>query len=189
MDQLPILTPRQARFVDEYVVCGNAAESARKAGYSERSAKVTACRMLTNANLQTVIAAKQAALATRIELKREHVVAGILEGIGDARERHEASTMIRGWVELAKMCGLYGQGGQGVTETVDGKSNFRFMPTAELMRKIADGGVLRNADGSAMRPEQVDAFYQSLETDELVALAEGRARIEMRVVMKDKELG
>ena len=34
------LTPKQKAFADEYLKCGNASEAARKAGYSERTARV-----------------------------------------------------------------------------------------------------------------------------------------------------
>lgn len=33
------LTPKQKAFADEYLICGNATEAAKKAGYSERSAR------------------------------------------------------------------------------------------------------------------------------------------------------
>lgn len=36
-----MLTPKQKAFADEYIICGNAAESARKAGYSKKTAEVT----------------------------------------------------------------------------------------------------------------------------------------------------
>jgi phage terminase small subunit len=62
------LTLRQTRFVDEYVVSGNAAAAARAAGYAPNAAKVTACRMLTRANLQAAIEAKRRAAAEQFEL-------------------------------------------------------------------------------------------------------------------------
>jgi len=40
------LTPRQQRFVEEYLAVLNGAEAARRAGYSPRSAKVRACRLM-----------------------------------------------------------------------------------------------------------------------------------------------
>jgi len=49
------LTERQGRFVNEYVDCGNGAEAARRAGYSEYSAKEIASRELTKANIQAAI--------------------------------------------------------------------------------------------------------------------------------------
>jgi len=50
------LTARQSRFVDNYVDCGNGAEAARKAGYSENSAKEIAAQNLTKLNIQAFIA-------------------------------------------------------------------------------------------------------------------------------------
>ena len=41
------LSKKEEKFVIEYVRTGNATQSAIKAGYSERSARQTACRMLT----------------------------------------------------------------------------------------------------------------------------------------------
>lgn len=101
------LTARQQRFVDELTVCGNAAESARRAGYSARSAKVTACRMLTKANLQAAIAAKRQQEAEKLELRKEDVLSGLLSSVQMGREKGEPAAMIRGFVELGKLCGFY----------------------------------------------------------------------------------
>ena len=40
------MNARQKRFVDEYIVCGNAAESARRAGYSAKNADVIGAQNL-----------------------------------------------------------------------------------------------------------------------------------------------
>jgi hypothetical protein len=62
--------------------------------------------MLTKANLKTAIAAKRAEIAHKIELKREHVIAGIFEAIGAARSQGDPGNVIRGWCEVAKITGL-----------------------------------------------------------------------------------
>jgi len=46
------MTNRQKKFCDEYLICGNATEAAKKAGYSAKSAKSCGQRMLTFANCQ-----------------------------------------------------------------------------------------------------------------------------------------
>jgi len=43
------MSPKQARFVAENAVDGNAAAAARRAGYSARSARVNGPHLLTNA--------------------------------------------------------------------------------------------------------------------------------------------
>ena len=42
------LTPRQAIFIGEYLIDGNATRAARVAGYAESSADVTGARLLKN---------------------------------------------------------------------------------------------------------------------------------------------
>lgn len=50
-----MLSLKQQKFCEYYVQSGNATEAAIKAGYSEKSARVTASKMLTFANIQKYI--------------------------------------------------------------------------------------------------------------------------------------
>lgn len=50
------LTERQVRFVEQYLVSGNATAAAKLAGYSKRSAHVTGPRLLGNAEVAGAIA-------------------------------------------------------------------------------------------------------------------------------------
>jgi hypothetical protein len=178
------LTVRQTRFVEEYVICGNAAEAARAAGYSANGAKVTACRMLTKANLKAAIAAKQEAGAEQFELRREHVITAILQAVAMAKQLGKPGIMISGFVAIAKMLGFYDPAtlaAEKRNQNLDGSEHLRFVPTAELQRRISEEGKFRNADGSAMTPTQIDAFYKGLSTGELTALCEGRARVVTKI--------
>ncbi len=49
------MTNKQKRFADEYLIDCNATQAAIRAGYSEKAARVTATRMLTNANIKAYI--------------------------------------------------------------------------------------------------------------------------------------
>lgn len=49
------MNARQKKFCDEYLIDCNATQAAIRAGYSQKTAKVTAAKMLTNANLKTYI--------------------------------------------------------------------------------------------------------------------------------------
>ncbi|MCG3142461.1 MAG: hypothetical protein HDKAJFGB_03929 [Anaerolineae bacterium] len=100
------LTLRQQRFVEAYALDRNAARAARRAGYSPNGAKVTACRLLTNPNLQAALAAKEAELATRLEIDRQAVIGGILQSISTAMGQGNPGQAIRGWVEVARILGL-----------------------------------------------------------------------------------
>ena len=101
------LTPKQSAFVDEYLVCRNGAEAARRAGYGVLSARVTASRLLTKANIKDVLAIKEAELARKVDISKVTIVNEVLATITLAKNKHDASTMIRGWVEIAKMLDMY----------------------------------------------------------------------------------
>ncbi len=49
------LTKKQRVFIEEYLQCWNAAEAARRAGYSERTARIQASKLLTKTNIQEEI--------------------------------------------------------------------------------------------------------------------------------------
>ncbi len=67
------MTPKQTRFVQEYLIDLNATQAAIRAGYAPRSAKVTACRLLTNVNVKAAVAAGQVAIAEKLEITVEAV--------------------------------------------------------------------------------------------------------------------
>lgn len=52
------LPPREVLFVERYVVCLNATQAAKEAGYSPRSAYVTGCRLLKKAKVKEALAAE-----------------------------------------------------------------------------------------------------------------------------------
>ena len=54
------LTPKQKAFADYYIETGNATESAKRAGYSEKTAYSTGNRMLKNVEVSTYIAERTA---------------------------------------------------------------------------------------------------------------------------------
>jgi phage terminase small subunit len=50
-----VLTPKQKAFADEYIKCGNAAEAARRAGYSEKTANTIAAQNLAKLSISQYI--------------------------------------------------------------------------------------------------------------------------------------
>lgn len=57
-DLRAVLSDKHRTFADEYIICLNGAEAARKAGYSAKSAKVQASKLLTNPNIEAYIRAR-----------------------------------------------------------------------------------------------------------------------------------
>ncbi|RUV90257.1 terminase small subunit [Mesorhizobium sp. M1A.F.Ca.IN.020.06.1.1] len=72
---MPELTPKQALFVNEYLVDLNATAAAKRAGYSELTAQVQGSRLLSNVMVAQAIAARQAAIADRLGVTQEKIVA------------------------------------------------------------------------------------------------------------------
>ena len=68
------LTPKQARFVEEYLIDANGTQAAIRAGYSKRSAKVTASQNLSKANVAAEIAKNRAARTVRTQITADDVV-------------------------------------------------------------------------------------------------------------------
>src|SRR5574337_1115622 len=127
------LTPRQAKFVDEYLVDGNGARAAVAAGYSARCARELAYETLTYPHVRAALAARRAEDSQRLQIERQDVIAGLLEGIQMARERRDGGTMIRGWAEIGKLLGYYAPerrqvevataGGAALTAKISGMSD------------------------------------------------------------------
>lgn len=68
------LNPRQKKFAEIYAVKGNGTEAAKEAGYSEKSAKVTASKLLTNVNVLQAIEYMQGDLARRSNIDQDKVI-------------------------------------------------------------------------------------------------------------------
>jgi len=68
------LTPKQQRFADEYLIDLNATQAAIRAGYSPRSADVTAARLLANARIRAYIDQRMAELSRRTGVTQERII-------------------------------------------------------------------------------------------------------------------
>jgi len=68
------LTDKQKRFVEEYLVDLNATQAARRAGYSEKTARSQGQRLLTNVDIQKALAYRQATYAKRVEWTVEEIL-------------------------------------------------------------------------------------------------------------------
>lgn len=62
------LTPRQQRFVDEYLIDLNATQAATRCGYSAKTAKQQGARLLTNVDIRAAVNRGQAAHSDKLEL-------------------------------------------------------------------------------------------------------------------------
>lgn len=136
------MTTRQARFVQEYMVDGCGSQAAIRAGISPSGAHVWASRALRIAKVSEALQARQSADATRLSIKRENVVAGLLEAIDQARAQSNPMAMIAGLRELGKLMGFYAPEVKKVDLNVSGQAEMYRMNAlsdAELLKIITAG--------------------------------------------------
>lgn len=67
-------TTRQDRFVDEYIIDGNATEAAKRAGFSARSAGQIGHRLMKNVEIQTKIAFRKAEISAKCDITAERIL-------------------------------------------------------------------------------------------------------------------
>lgn len=73
------MTPKQERFVQEYLIDLNATQAAIRAGYSERTAKVIGCENLSKPDIQAAIIAAKAERSVRTEITQDWVLQKLKE--------------------------------------------------------------------------------------------------------------
>jgi len=134
------LSVRQEKFVEHYALCGNAAEAARLAGYSAKTARVIGAQNLTKNNVKAALEARQQVFQKELKLTKADVVAGLLNAIQLAKEQQNPSAMISGLAQIAKLCGFYEPDVSRIEisgEALRLKHRFAAMSDDELLAVIA----------------------------------------------------
>ena len=101
------LTPKQQRFVDEYLIDLNATQAAIRAGYKEKRAYSTGHENLKKPEIQTAIATARLELSERTSVTQDIVVEGLLE---EARFKGDGTThgaRVKAWEVLGKYLGMF----------------------------------------------------------------------------------
>ncbi|TLQ22348.1 terminase small subunit [Lactiplantibacillus plantarum] len=112
------LTPKQQKFADEYIKSGNAADAARKAGYSKRSARSVGQENLTKPDIKKYIDEQMAEIASKrimdareaVELltriargeEKETVISSTPEGVYESQKEADLKTRISAVKEILK---------------------------------------------------------------------------------------
>ena len=71
------LTPKQQRFVDEYLIDLNATQAAIRSGYSEKTARKIGSENLTKLDIQEAIQEARSKLSERTEITQDYVLTNI----------------------------------------------------------------------------------------------------------------
>lgn len=75
------LTPKQQRFVDEYLIDLNATQAAIRAGYSEKTARAIGCENLTKPDIAAAIAERQVVRAEKAETDEAWILERLRENV------------------------------------------------------------------------------------------------------------
>ena len=87
------LTPKQMRFVDEYLIDLNATAAAKRAGYSEKTANEIGTQNLVKLSIQEAIAERQKDRQERTEITQDWVVKNLKKIAERSMEHDEAPYM------------------------------------------------------------------------------------------------
>jgi phage terminase small subunit len=95
------MTPKQQRFVEEYLIDLNATQAAIRAGYSAKGAAVEGVRLLTNAKVAKAVAAAQAARSDRTKIDADWVLRTLAEekraDLADLYDEHGTLKPVSEW--------------------------------------------------------------------------------------------
>lgn len=98
------LTDKQRRFVEEYVVDFNAAGAARRAGYSENSAREMGHENLTKPHITERINERLEKFEHEAHVTKAMVVSGLLQ---EAHNADSDSARVSAWKELGRHLGMF----------------------------------------------------------------------------------
>lgn len=101
------LTPKQERFVEEYLVDLNATRAAERAGYSARTANEQGARLLVNVSVQKAIQAAKLNRAQKVAVSAEDVLRGVIEVTMLARKEGDLKTALKGYELQGKHIGMW----------------------------------------------------------------------------------
>ena len=101
------LTPKQQRFVEEYLIDLNATQAAIRAGYSEKTAYSVGHENLKKPEIQKAIEEAKNKISERTELTVDMVVNGLLKEAQDYAEGSTQSARVSAWAHLGKHLGMF----------------------------------------------------------------------------------
>ena len=101
------MTPRQQRFVDEFLVDLNATQAAIRAGYSARTAEQQGPRLLGNVEIAAAVQAAQQARSERLQITQDDVLRGLRREATLTGEGSTHAARVSAWGLIGKHLGMF----------------------------------------------------------------------------------
>lgn len=164
------MTPKQQRFVDEYLIDLNATRAAIRAGYSEKAARQTGAENLSKPDIAEAIVARTKERSARTQIDADLVLQGILHNVRRCEQgevvrnsrgepmtvetpegemavayRYDASNALKGYEMLGKHLKLF-------TDRHQHEGNAEAVTRIELVA----------ADMERMEPEEASKLYREM---------------------------
>ncbi len=101
------MTPKQARFVEEYLIDLNATQAAIRAGYSARNADKIGPELLGKTRVAEAVKAAQQARTERTEITQDEVIQGLKKEATLEGDDSSHSARVAAWAHLGKHLGIF----------------------------------------------------------------------------------
>jgi len=101
------MTPRQQRFVDEYLVDLNATQAAIRAGYSARTAEQQGPRLLGNVEIAKAVQAAQQVRSDRVQITQDDVLRGLRREATLTGDGSSHGARVSAWGLIGKHLGMF----------------------------------------------------------------------------------
>jgi len=102
-----MLTPKQARFVKEYLLDMNATQAAIRAGYSEKTAHAIGHENLSKPEIAQAIEKEQKKAAERLDISHDSIIQDLVEIAQEARGEGVFAPAIRAKELIGKHFGMW----------------------------------------------------------------------------------
>lgn len=100
------MTPKQAAFIEQYLIDHNGTQAAVRAGYSARTARQQAVELLANAEVQQAIKAAELSAQQRNAITVDDLLSELEDARQLAKLEGQASAMVSATMAKAKMLGF-----------------------------------------------------------------------------------
>ncbi len=101
------LTVKQRKFINAYLISGNASRAAIEAGYSPKCARAIGQENLTKPNISQEINRRLKQIEEQFSINRDKVIRGLLKEAQNEDEGSTHSARVRAWECLGKTLGLF----------------------------------------------------------------------------------
>ena len=99
------MTPRQKRFIEEYLIDQNGTQAAIRAGYAPKNARTTGAKLLAHSNIAKSLAEKQREASEKASVTLQDVINGLRKEAMFTGKGSAHSARVSAWSHLAKVLG------------------------------------------------------------------------------------